>query len=159
MTERPQQITLDEHLNLSVKEEVRLEQERLQELLRQEGERQIAAKKEKEERDLVFVQTTLEVVSSHYGVKVDEIIYEGRQRRFTQPRKTAQYIIFNGTDYPLTKISEIMGRADHTTAINAIQTVERRLQHDDEFKERVEELQDEIRRQTALRFYVPLNNR
>jgi len=156
MIEKSQQMTLDEQLGLRVKEEVRLEQERLQEILRQERERQIAAKKEKEERDLIFAQTALEVVASHYGVSIEQMTSGSRSREVKQPRNTAQYIIFKNTDFPLLKISDFVGRVDHTTAINSIKRIDKRLEFDEDLRNRIGEMQEEITRQTALRFYVPV---
>jgi chromosomal replication initiator protein len=154
MIEKFEQLTLADYQKSVIKDEIRQHQERLRFL--QEQERLITAveKKEKDEKDAAFVESTLSTVAHHYGVSVSEMIGESKEKRFVQPRKTAQYILFSGTSLSLIKISQIMGRTDHTTAIHSIRTVERRLEYDEEFRERVVELQDEVRRQVATRFYV-----
>ena len=110
-------------------------------------------KQEKKERDQVFAKIALEVVANSYDETVEGIFCKSRKKRFTQPRKTAQYIIFTGTDYSLSEISGFVGRSDHTTAINAIATVVRRLDYDEEFKERLEAMQKKINEltETALK--------
>ena len=53
----------------------------------------------------------------------------------------------------MSEISGFVGRSDHTTAINAIATVVRRLDYDEEFKERLEAMQKKINEltETALK--------
>jgi chromosomal replication initiation ATPase DnaA len=144
---------------IEFKRHQRLEQKlQLQKKSEEEKRAREKAESEREQtqrRNQIYTQTTVERVAMHYGVKVEEITAPSVKKRFTQPRKTAQYIIFNGTNYSLRKISEIVGRTDHTTAINAVRTVERRLQHDVEFKERVEELQAEINLLTERTLKAP----
>lgn len=107
-------------------------------------EQEVSEKENKEKRNAAFIQITLNRVANHYGVKLEEITGPRIKKRFTQPRKTAQYIMFKGTNFSLKRIAEFVGRFDHSTALNAIKKVETRLEHDEEFKERVESLQEEI---------------
>lgn len=108
------------------------------------AEREIQEKEERAKKDEIFAQITLEVVAKDYGVTVEQIIAPSRKKRVMQPRKTAQYIIYEGTEWKWGKVSEVVGRTDHSTAINAYNTVVNRLGFDEEFKGRVVALTEEI---------------
>lgn len=112
-------------------------------------EKESQERKDIERRNQIFTQVTFNVVAEHYSVDSQDIISKGRLKIFAQPRKTIQFILFKGTDFNYRQIASLVGRSnDHSTVIYSIKTVERRMEIDPEFRERVEEMLATINRLT-----------
>ncbi len=99
------------------------------------------ARRDRERRNAILQDLVLRLVAEHYLLDLpQEILSKSRKKHLVQPRKTVQYILFKTGDFSYHQISNIVGRKNHTSAMYAISTVERRLEVDPEFKERIEKL-------------------
>lgn len=87
-----------------------------------------AAPEPVEEKQIVIpdkAREHIEAVSQASGVSVDDI--KSGKRRFYLPRQVAIYLIRKTTKLSLPQIARCVGLSDHTSAINALRAVDRRI--------------------------------
>lgn len=87
----------------------------------------------------VTIDKILHTVSSHYNITVDDMKSRKRISSIASARHVAVYIIKKMTDRSLPAIGREFNR-DHTTIINSIDTVEKRLASDPAFDAELKEL-------------------
>jgi len=78
-------------------------------------------------------------VYSHYGLTVEDLKSRKRTSNIASARHVAIYMIKKLTDRSLPAIGRVFGR-DHTTIINSIDAVEKKLASDSSFDSEVHEL-------------------
>ncbi len=88
----------------------------------------------------------LKAAAKAWGVEPRGLISKRRTRDVTVPRQVAMYLIKEILDLPLTRIGEAFGGRDHSTVIHSIRKVDRDLQADEDFAQRVSALRAEILR-------------
>ena len=88
----------------------------------------------------------LKASAKAWGVEPKGLISKRRTRDVTVPRQVAMYLIKEILDPPLTRIGEAFGGRDHSTVIHSIRKVDRDLQADEDFAQRVSALRAEILR-------------
>ena len=87
----------------------------------------------------VTIDKILTTVSTHYGLTVEDLKSRKRTSNIASARHVAIYMIKKLTDRSLPAIGRVFGR-DHTTMINSIDTVEKKLSTDSSFDHEVQEL-------------------
>lgn len=87
----------------------------------------------------VTIDKILHTVSSHYNISIDDMKSRKRVSNIASARHVAVYIIKKMTDRSLPAIGREFNR-DHTTIINSIDTVEKRLASDPAFDAEIKEL-------------------
>jgi len=87
----------------------------------------------------VTIDKILAAVSSHYGLTVEDLKSRKRTSNIASARHVAIYMIKKLTDRSLPAIGRVFGR-DHTTIINSIDAVEKKLASDSSFDSEVHEL-------------------
>ena len=87
----------------------------------------------------VTIDKILHTVSSHYNITVEDMKSRKRISSIASARHVAVYIIKKMTDRSLPAIGREFNR-DHTTIINSIDTVEKRLASDPAFDAELKEL-------------------
>ncbi|MBQ7847399.1 MAG: chromosomal replication initiator protein DnaA, partial [Clostridia bacterium] len=87
----------------------------------------------------VTIDNILAAVSSHYGLTVEDLKSRKRTSNIASARHVAIYMIKKLTDRSLPAIGRVFGR-DHTTIINSIDAVEKKLASDSSFDSEVHEL-------------------
>ncbi|MBE6621964.1 MAG: chromosomal replication initiator protein DnaA [Ruminococcaceae bacterium] len=87
----------------------------------------------------VTIDKILNAVSTHYGLTVEDLKSRKRTSNVAFARHVAIYMIKKLTDRSLPAIGRVFGR-DHTTILNSIDTVEKRLATDTSFESEVKEL-------------------
>ena len=87
----------------------------------------------------VTIDKILHTVSSHYNITIEDMKSRKRISNIASARHVAVYIIKKLTDRSLPAIGREFNR-DHTTIINSIDTVEKRLASDPAFDAEVKEL-------------------
>lgn len=85
----------------------------------------------------------LDAVCSKFGLKRDELIGRKRNKEFVEPRQICIYLMWKKLNIPLTAISKIFNR-DHTTAIHARDKIIELIKTDDDMKNTVEDLEENI---------------
>lgn len=87
----------------------------------------------------VTIDKILHTVSSHYNISIEDMKSKKRISSISSARHIAVYIIKKLTDRSLPAIGREFNR-DHTTIINSIDTVEKRLQTDPLFEAEINDL-------------------
>jgi len=88
-----------------------------------------------------FIQ---DVVSSYYGLKIDDFKSSRRTRNVAFPRQIAMYLCRKLTDTSLPKIGEEFGGRDHTTVIHAYEKISQNLKKDETLQASIAELTKKI---------------
>ena len=86
-----------------------------------------------------------ETVSEYYGITVDNMMSQRRDREIALPRQIAMYLCHEMLDLPHMKIVSIFNRTDHTTSINAKNRVSSLLEKDPSFAATMEDIRKRIR--------------
>ncbi|MDC6327145.1 chromosomal replication initiator protein DnaA [Staphylococcus auricularis] len=95
----------------------------------------------------ITVQDIQKVVGDYYSVRIEDFSAKKRTKSIAYPRQIAMYLSRELTDFSLPKIGEEFGGRDHTTVIHAYDKIVKDMQEDPTFKEEVENLEKEIRKQ------------
>lgn len=87
----------------------------------------------------------MQKVSERMNVSVQELQSKSRQSSIVLPRFIAMYISTRLTNMTTIDIGKEFGKRDHSTVINARKNVEKMMEEDDSFKEKVEDIISELR--------------
>lgn len=86
----------------------------------------------------------IEVVAEHYGILPEDITSKKRNKEFVLPRHIVMYLCRELTDIPLINIANVVGKNDHTTAINAIKKIKETITKNSELKSSVDIIRKKI---------------
>ena len=93
----------------------------------------------------VTIDKILSMVSQKYGVTVEDLKSRKRTSNIASARHISVYIIKKLTDRSLPAIGRVFGR-DHTTIINSIETVEKRMNTEPAFDNEIKDLINRIKK-------------
>lgn len=93
----------------------------------------------------ITIKLIQEVVSQHYGLRIDDFKARKRTRSISFPRQVAMYLSRELTDASLPKIGEEFGGRDHTTVLHAIEKITQDMENDPSLKSTIKELMEKIR--------------
>ncbi len=93
----------------------------------------------------VTIDKILTMVSQKYGITVEDIKSRKRTSNVASARHISVYIIKKLTDRSLPAIGRVFGR-DHTTIINSIETVEKRMNTEPSFDAEIKDLINRIKK-------------
>ncbi len=93
----------------------------------------------------VTAKKILSIVSKRYGITQDEIKGKSRRQNIALARHVSCYFMRKYTDMSLPAIGSLLGR-DHTTVINSIETVEKRIENDKLFSDELNQISREIKK-------------
>jgi len=88
----------------------------------------------------ITVSKIKRVVAAYYGVAVSDIISPRRQQSIVRRRHVAVYITKRMTSLSLPAIGRAFGNRDHTTILQAVRNVERRLECEPDLASQIETL-------------------
>jgi chromosomal replication initiator protein len=86
-----------------------------------------------------------------YGIGETELCSQSRRQPINQIRQTAVYLASRLTDNTNTQIGEQLGGRTHATVIHALRHVKELTEVDAKFRKEIEDLEDEIKRNIAVR--------
>jgi len=86
-----------------------------------------------------------EIVSAHFGIRIDEIKGIKKPKNIAFPRQISMYLCRKLLDISLPKIGESFGGRDHTTVIHAISKIEKQLETDMSLQNTILQLEKEIK--------------
>jgi chromosomal replication initiator protein len=95
----------------------------------------------------VTLQDIIDVVTSHYSVRLSDLQSRRRQKSITEPRQLCMWLARKRTEFSLEEIGGHFGGRDHTTVMHSIRTIEERIQQDSRFAHQTDQLDNLI--QTA----------
>lgn len=90
------------------------------------------------------ILTIQKAVTSHFQIKMSELMGNNRQRKFVQARHIAMFLAKEMLNLQVVEISESFGKKDHTTAIHAINKVKEMLEKDSELKANLQAVKKKI---------------
>jgi|SRR5678815_1511667 chromosomal replication initiator protein len=85
-----------------------------------------------------------EVVARRWGVTPEGLRSKARIKTLTVPRQIAMYLARELLQMQLVEIGHAFGGRDHSTVIHSVDKVQRQMQHDRSFRERVEHARQEL---------------
>lgn len=94
----------------------------------------------------VTAEMIQETVAKKYGITVEDLHSNKRNREIALPRQIAMYLTRELTEISFPKIGTSFGGKDHTTVIHAHTKIEKEMRHNPEFKKEVHRLSEEIQR-------------
>ncbi|WP_129599568.1 chromosomal replication initiator protein DnaA [Anaerophilus nitritogenes] len=92
----------------------------------------------------ITVNLIKEVVSEHFGIKLDDFNSKRRTRSISYPRQIAMYLCRELTDLSLPKIGDEFGGRDHTTVIHAHEKISKDIESKPEFKTKIDAIIKDI---------------
>ena len=61
----------------------------------------------------------IDAVCKYYSLEREDLLGKKKTKEVVEPRQIAMYLIYDMMDLPLTSISQVFGKKDHTTVIHA----------------------------------------
>lgn len=93
----------------------------------------------------VNVKLIKEIISKKFNVKIENLISKKRTRSIAYPRQIAMYLCRELTDMSLPKIGDEFGGRDHTTVIHAYEKITNEIKSDLDFKQKIDDMINEIK--------------
>jgi chromosomal replication initiator protein len=84
-------------------------------------------------------------IAKAWRVRTESLAAKTRTRTVTEARRVAMYAMRKMLEMPLTEIGRCFGGRDHSTVLYSIRKIERRMEYDGEFRERVREVMQDLR--------------
>lgn len=84
-------------------------------------------------------------VGEHYNIRLEDFAAKKRTKSIAFPRQIAMYLSREMTDFSLPKIGQEFGGRDHTTVIHAHEKISKLLNTDNELKESIETIKNELK--------------
>ena len=94
---------------------------------------------------VITVHDIQKAVSQRFHVKMEDFAAKKRTKSIAFPRQIAMYLSRELTDLSLPKIGEEFGGRDHTTVIHAHDKISKLLKTDDDLKESVDQLINQLK--------------
>ncbi|HNR29057.1 MAG TPA: chromosomal replication initiator protein DnaA [Candidatus Dojkabacteria bacterium] len=95
-------------------------------------------------RKRVTPEKVINVVSEVFDIPVNMIKGQKRTSDIAQARQVVMYLLRTQLELPLCTIANAVGRKDHTTVIYGCETIEKKIQKDSSFAERVEKCRTQL---------------
>lgn len=96
-----------------------------------------------EEGQEYTVETILNAVCKHYGIKMKELKGASRAKVFALPRQIAIYLIRRYTNLGFREIGQIFGK-DHSTAIHSHKKIEQEYETDLDVRRAIESIREQL---------------
>ena len=97
----------------------------------------------KETEESIF-EKVIEMTCKKFYVSRDDILGNKRTANIAGARHFAVYVLRKTTTYSQKKIAELMGRKDHSTIINSIDIIEKKIHTDSIFAGEVSRFIEEL---------------
>lgn len=92
----------------------------------------------------VQTRDVIDVISTHYDVRNEELLSKGRKREVVKPRQIAMYLLRTELNLSYPGIGEHFGGRDHTTALHAYEKIARTIKDDERLRDEIEALREKI---------------
>ena len=99
---------------------------------------------EKKEKRRPTFQEIIEAVSRYYSVSVQDMIGPKRNRDILLPRQIAMLLGKKYLNMSYVGIGEVFSNRDHTTVMNAVSKIERKLLNDAQLLREVRAIEEEV---------------
>jgi len=95
-------------------------------------------------RSLPSIDKVQDIVARRWGVTPEGLRSKARIKSLTVPRQIAMYLAREMLQMQLVEIGQSFGGRDHSTVIHSVEKVQKQLQRDRVFRERVESARQEL---------------
>lgn len=92
----------------------------------------------------VTAKQIIDKTAKHFGIESKEICGAKRDKHIVVPRQIAMYLLRSELHMSFPKISQELGRKDHTTAIHSIEKIEKAIKLDFMIREQVAEIRERL---------------
>jgi len=90
------------------------------------------------------VAKILKVISDYFGVKVEEILSDKRNKELVHPRQIVMYILRNEMNLSYPKIARELNGKDHTTIMYGYNKIKKELGRDEELKKDLVSIKEKV---------------
>ena len=95
-------------------------------------------------RGSVTPKTLVEAVANHYGIGVEDLLSQSRERRLSFPRQIAAYLLREELKSSFPAIGKELGGRDHTTAMHACTKISCALQTDTRLRQDIDRIRERL---------------
>ena len=99
-----------------------------------------------ESQKAISIDKIIDVVTSHFNIKVADIKGKTRLREVVLPRQIAMFLTKEYTELSLKAIGYHFGGRDHSTVIHAIQTINDLQNQDRELQMHIKEIKEKLKK-------------
>lgn len=92
----------------------------------------------------VTAKQIIDKTAKHFGIESKEICGAKRDKHIVVPRQIAMYLLRSELHMSFPKISQELGRKDHTTAIHSVEKIEKAIKLDFMIREQVAEIRERL---------------
>lgn len=92
----------------------------------------------------VTAKQIIDKTAKHFSIEPKEICGAKRDKHIVVPRQIAMYLLRSELHMSFPKISQELGRKDHTTAIHSIEKIEKAIKLDFMIREQVAEIREKL---------------
>lgn len=85
-------------------------------------------------------QRIIRIVSENFGISRAELVGDCRRLSYVIPRHIVMYILIRCLGFTTTLTGHRLGKRDHSTVVNGVKSLERRIRSDPAIRARVEYL-------------------
>lgn len=86
----------------------------------------------------------IDKTARHFNIKTEEICSPKRDKHIVLPRQIAMYLLRSELHMSFPKISQELGRKDHTTAIHSVEKIEKAIKLDFIIREQVASIREKL---------------
>ncbi|MFZ5365820.1 MAG: chromosomal replication initiator protein DnaA [Patescibacteria group bacterium] len=76
----------------------------------------------------------IEIVASHFNLKIGDLKGQKRIKKFVFPRQISMYILRTEANLPLMTIAELLGGRDHTTIMHGVEKITKLLSENEDLR-------------------------
>jgi len=98
----------------------------------------------KDRKENITLQDIIELIAKEFNIKPSEITSKSRNQNIVAARRTAIYLAREFTKESTPVIAKYFGLKDHSAVSHAIKSFNKKLQNDNDFKIKIEELKSKI---------------
>lgn len=93
---------------------------------------------------VITPQLIIDTVCEQYGTKKEDILSKKRNSDIVLPRQIIMYLCRIHTDSSLEEIGKLLGKKDHTTVMNGINKIKKKISVDDELNKNIDIIMKKI---------------
>jgi chromosomal replication initiator protein len=94
---------------------------------------------------IVMADKVIPVITSFYGVDLEELEHKTRKREIVMARQVAMFMIYKFCQLSSTDIGKLFGGRDHTTVFHSRKTVQDLMDTDQRYWLQIQEIERQIR--------------
>lgn len=95
-------------------------------------------------RKILSPKYVLQIISSFYGVAIDDLLGKSREKRLAYPRQIIMYILRYEMKLSFPTIGDELGGRDHTTAMHACDKIQKEIDSNPRVRETITQLKQQL---------------